>query len=245
MIIESIVFPIIILLTVVGVALAAVMFVVMAVRQGRGWQDAFDISLLYGYLIAFATLMMAFFAAMGLLNAGLTWVFRAFYLLEEVAVMEGHPLPVPTPAPVEGTSVATEVPSRVSPPPGKPYTPPPPDFWARRQLAQMLGLLVVAVPAWAFHWRWVRHRAREKGVFLLHRLYLYGAMAVGLIAALILSGSLLSHLLEWLLGTVQWTVAAEHRIFWKETTASMANVLLALALWGYHWRELAAESGQG
>lgn len=200
----------IVLLAVIGFPLLLVVGVVLMLRRGGEMRLAIDPKATYFYVVSLAALLMAFFALLSLTGSALELALHTTYMPESAEVQPG---------------------------PRKPeFQLPPADRYVRERIAQTGALVLVALPVWLFHWRGSRRLAFAKRAFFSYRLYLYGVMTMALIAALVWGGMLLAKLLGLALGTVDWTIEREGRLFWKDALSAAANLLVALGLWAYHWR---------
>ncbi len=230
---EDVIIPVVILTLLIGLPAAGLVVLLVLVRRVTGRTLTVDLRGLYFYLVSFASLLLAFFALINATGLVLELALNAYYPAEAVAPVVLAP---PTP-----TAVA-ETPATPSPPkPPEPVTPRPkpaydPSHWARQRAAQSAALALVALPVWWIHWRRARRLAQESdGLFPL-RLYLYGTMAVGLIATVIMAGRALGGVIQWGLGGVAVEDPIALRIFWKDMLSAGLNAIIALALWLYHWR---------
>jgi len=109
------------------------------------------------------------------------------------------------------------------------------DRWMRADLINRVALLLVAFPAWVLSWRRVRRTALQKDD-LLHRLYLYGVATIAFTSAVVVVASLLSGLLQSLLGVMGWPVLLKEREVMKDLISGVVNALVTSGVWLYHWR---------
>ena len=239
---EEVVMPVVMLTLFIGLPAVALLVFLMLVRRMTGQIPTVDLRGLYFYLVSFVSLLLAFFALLNTTGQALELALSAYYPSEVVApVVVAPPTPTvvmetpatpSTPEPTEAVELrATELQTIPSPKPA--YSP---SRWARQRVAQSAALVLVALPVWWLHWRRARRLAEEDGGLFPLRLYLYGMMAVGLIAMVVMAAQALGGGLQWVLRSIPTDDPIALRIFWKDMLSAGLNALVALALWWYHWR---------
>lgn len=107
---------------------------------------------------------------------------------------------------------------------------------AREQLATSLAALIVAFPAWLFHWRRFRKLANEDRAFLLYRIYAYAAMVVTLVVMIMSGGDLLRQPILAMLGALDLSTRYAQLSLTRGLVGSAASLIWAFAVWWYHWR---------
>jgi len=239
---EDVVMPVVMLTLFVGLPAVVLLAFLVLMRRVTGHTLTIDLRGLYFYLVSFVSLLLAFFALLSTTGQALDLALNAYYPAEVVTPVMVAP-PTPTAVMETPTTPSTpESPGAVEPrttelqtiPPPKPaaYDP---SWWARQQVAQSVALVLVALPVWWLHWRRARRLAEENGELFPLRLYLYGMMAVGLIAMVVMAAQALGGGLQWVLKSVPNGPIAL-RVFWKDMLSAGLNALIALTLWWYHRR---------
>ena len=112
----------------------------------------------------------------------------------------------------------------------------PPDLYMRQQIAESLGMILVALPVWWWHWRDARRRALVTNRLLALRIYLYAVIVIALVTAVIVGGIAVSEIIKALFGLVDFSSADSARMFWQNELTEVVNLLTALLVWLYHWR---------
>jgi len=105
----------------------------------------------------------------------------------------------------------------------------------RRQIANTLGLLLMALPVWWFHWQHAQRRALQTQRHFGLRVYLYMITVIALIVAVIIAGKAGTEIFKTLFGLVDFSNAESIRSFWRDELSALVNVFIALAVWYYHW----------
>jgi len=107
------------------------------------------------------------------------------------------------------------------------------DGWRSNSLIMGITLATVGLPLWARYWSLTQREAVEEGAVerstLPRRVYLFGVFGIAALTTLIDLTIILFQLFE---GILEGTLSGE---FFRETRWSLALVLVAGAVSGYHW----------
>lgn len=117
-----------------------------------------------------------------------------------------------------------------------PYSETDSNIFIRQQIANTLGILLVAKPVWWFHWQPARQRALQTLRYFGLRVYLYAITVIALIVAVIVAGMAGTEIFKALLGLVDFSKAESMRSFWRNELSALVNIFIALVVWYYHWR---------
>ncbi len=116
-----------------------------------------------------------------------------------------------------------------------------PDDASREAVANGLGFLVIALPLWIVHWRWLRGqfaRAQGGGV-TAHRFYLFTVVCLNALAIMVGGSMGARALANAILG-----VGPESAQVWVRTGVAFTAMGLSLFLWLHHWRPLVTVLGE-
>ncbi len=116
-----------------------------------------------------------------------------------------------------------------------------PDYASREAVANGLGFLVIALPLWVIHWRWLRQQfvRAQGGAVTAHRFYLFTVVCLNAMAIMV-GGSLgATALANAILG-----VSSGGADVWVRTGVAFTAMGLSLFLWLHHWRPLVAVLGE-
>ncbi|MBI4499198.1 MAG: hypothetical protein HY689_15015 [Chloroflexi bacterium] len=111
----------------------------------------------------------------------------------------------------------------------------------RQTVARSVGMLLAAAPLWLGHWIWL-HRAlpnladaKSSVLAFVHRFYLYALLGLMVLAVLGWGSAAATALVGVLIGAQQPGPEAVARFGTR-----FGMLFLSIALWVFHWQELAA-----
>jgi len=121
---------------------------------------------------------------------------------------------------------------------------PSPDTGVKQTIADCLGVVLVTLLAWLWHWRRARQLTWTKKTLLMHRIYLYVVAIIALVTAIGFGGLMLAQGFRALLGLIDLTSDSAQRRLYSDLALGLINGLICLGLWWAHWREnMMGESG--
>lgn len=106
----------------------------------------------------------------------------------------------------------------------------------RGQLAMDIGLTLVALPAWLWHYFRARGLSRERNGLTMHRAYLYLVALMGLVGAVTSAGSLVAEAARVVLGLVDLGSATTLRQFQAWVATWGINAAVFAGVWWAHFR---------
>lgn len=209
----SLVIPIVIILAVIGLPLVSIAAVVMLLRKSGQARFDLDFASIYYHVVALITLLIAGAALFALVNSILNLSLGTWRPDLEIK-----------PAGPPGYEV--------------PVMPEPQDRWVKQQIASTGAMFILVTPVWLYHWAKARKQALKTRGFFIHKMYLYLVVVIALIAFLTAGGVLLSKLIEFPLGNIDLSVERSRNEFYRDSISSLFNMLVAGAVWLYHWRAI-------
>jgi len=113
---------------------------------------------------------------------------------------------------------------------------PSPDTGVKQTIADCLGVVLVTLLAWLWHWRRAQQLTWAKKTLLMHRIYLYVIAIIALVTAIGFGGFMIAQGFRALLGLIDLTSDSAQRRLHSDLSLGLVNGLLCLGLWWAHWR---------